>query len=140
MLPPAPNHGFLISLEHPGMEKQVSYRMHRLIDIADEYDARELGSAKAYLEFEAANTPELRVVQSRAVTFHGLPAVRATWHGKNSPEIREELIVYRAGDGIIYDLTLKTRATNHTSDAALFQRVENGFHVFPVPPGPCMNE
>src|SRR5690349_19784902 len=71
-LPPNPNHGFLISAANPGTTDEVTLDAPRIIVISDEYDAMELHTARAYLDFELKNTKGVTVLDIREATLMGL--------------------------------------------------------------------
>ena len=56
-LPPMPNHGFLISVREQGTAASVTLADRRILDVYDQYDALELGSARAYLNWELRQIP-----------------------------------------------------------------------------------
>jgi hypothetical protein len=58
-LPPSPNHGFLISASVPGTTAEVTLEdQQRILDVYDQYDATELGSARVFKLGVAADTEQ----------------------------------------------------------------------------------
>jgi hypothetical protein len=146
-LPPSPNHGFLISAVHPGTAAEVNLGDQRIIDVFDEYDAMELGSARAYLNWELKNTLDWQlkntgdkhVLEIREVVLQGLRGVQARYALKQpgSAQIVESVVVLRRG--VVYHLLLKTTDQYYEPDSALFARIRAGFRLLPFPKGECVN-
>ena len=143
-LPPSPNHGILISAEAPGATTEVTLATPRLISVYDTYDAAELGSARAYLEDHWEQSA--RVVETRDLTFKGLPAVYVHYRLKKEAAIieTEELVVYRAHGKnigpIFYVIMLQTPVEHYSEDTLLYREIRDGFHVLSVPRGECSND
>jgi hypothetical protein len=143
-LPPSPNHGFLVSAEAPGATAEVTLESPRLIDVYDSSDSSELGSARAYLEQYLEQNA--KVVQTRDLTFKGLPAVFVHYRVKREAVVveTEELIVYRAHakniGPIFYVIMLKTPAKHRSQDAILYHKIRDGFRILAVPRGECSND
>jgi hypothetical protein len=123
-LPPNPNHGFLISAANPGTTTEVNLDGQRIIDIYDEYDAMELGSARAYLDWELKNTADKKLLEVRETMLQGLRGVQARYEVKSgdSAQLMETLIFLRRG--VVYHLLLKTTGPT----------LQNGFR--PLRPNP----
>jgi hypothetical protein len=138
-LPPTPNHGFLISTVNPGTTSKVSLDDQRIIDIYDEYDAMELGSARGYLDWELKNTADKKALEVRETVLQGLRGVQARYQVKagDSAQLMESLIFLRRG--VVYHLLLKTTDQHYKTDSALFARVRAGFRLLPFPKGACVN-
>ena len=141
-LPPNPNHGFLISASDPGTTLEVILENRRIVDVYDEYDSMEVGSARAYLGFVLKQIPIKTILQIREIMFQGLRAVEARYRVKanDSTELKEELIIYRKSGNLIYVLMLRTTAQHYTGDSALFAKIRAGFHLRPIPKGECSNQ
>ncbi len=138
-LPPNPNHGFLISTANPGTTAEVDIENQRIIDVYDEYDAMELGSARAYLDWELKNIANKAVLQIRETMFQGLHGVQARYRvkAKDSVAVIESLIVLRKG--VVYHLLLRTTDRYYGSDSTLFAHIRAGFRLLPFPKGECVN-
>ena len=138
-LPPSPNHGFLISAVHPGTAAEVNLGDQRIIDVFDEYDAMELGSARAYLDWELKNAGNKNVLEIRETVLQGLRGVQARYELKQrgSAQVVESVIVLRGG--VVYHLLLKTTDQHYEPDSALFARVRAGYRLLPFPKGECVN-
>jgi len=138
-LPPNPNHGFLISADDPHTTAKVGVENQRVVDVYDQFDAMELGSARAYLDWELKSIPNKEALRIREFGFQGLRAVDAGFRvsAGNFSEVREELIAFRKG--LIYVLMLRTTAQSYASDSALFAQIRAGFHLLPLPTGACSN-
>ena len=138
-LPPSPNHGFLISAVHPGTAAEVSLSEQRIIGVFDDYDAMELGSARAYLDWELKNAGNKKVLEVRETVIQGLRGVQARYELKQrgSAQVVESVIVLRGG--VVYHLLLKTTDQHYELDSALFARVRAGFRLLPFPKGECVN-
>jgi len=143
-LPPSPNHGILVSAEAPGTTAEVKLGSPRLIDVYDDYDAEELGSARAYLE--KYQEQSAKVVETRDLTFKGLPAAYVHYRVKKEAVVieTEELVVYRTNGKnhgpIFYVIMLQTPAEHASQDALLYHKIRDGFQVLPVPKGECSND
>lgn len=139
--PPNPNHGFLIRAADPGTKLQVTYEGGRIVGVEDEYNALLAPNARAQLRWDIQNTPGAKLQREKAIRFRGLPAVEATYRcvADGKPQITHELIAFRKADDLIYTLRLVTDPSHYSQDAALFKRIEAGFHIFPITNGECMN-
>jgi len=139
--PPNPNHGFLISARDPGTTAEVNLENQRIIDVYDQYDSMELGSARAYLDWELKQAPKRKVLQVREIMFLGFPAVEARYrvNADGSLRLKEELIIFPGSD-LIYVLMLSTTPQDHGRDSALFAHIRAGFHLLPIPTGECSNQ
>jgi hypothetical protein len=140
-LPPNPDHGFLISAADPATTAEVTLQNPRIIAVYDQYDAMELGSARAYLNWELTTLADKKILQIRGISFRGLPSVEGHFDVKahGSMERREELVIYRKSGDLIYDLMLRTTDQYYTRDSAFFARMRAGFHLLPIPRGACIN-
>lgn len=140
-LPPNSNHGFLISTTNPGTTAEVSSENPRIIDVYDEYDAMELGSARAYLDWELKNIANKEALQVREIMFQGLRAVQARYSVKtrNTVQLIDSLTAYREQQGLVYHLILQTTDQHYQADSALFADVRAGFRLLPIPKGECTN-
>ena len=138
-LPPSPNHGFLISNVNPGTTAEVKPEDPRIIDIYDEYDALDLGSARAYLDQELKDTGNKEVLERRDAVLQGLRGVGARYRidGGDSAQVVENLIFVR--QNVVYHLLLKTTQANYQTDSSLFVRIQAGFRLLPFPKGECIN-
>lgn len=138
-LPPSPNHGFLVSTVKPGTTAEVDLDNPRIIDIHDEYDALELGSARAYLDGELKDVESKEVLEIRETMPQGLRGVQARYRVKagKSAQVVESLIVLRRG--VVYHLLLRTTDQHYDTDSALFARIRAGFRLLPFPKGECVN-
>jgi hypothetical protein len=140
-LPPMPNHGVLISASDPGATAEVTLADQRVLDVYDEYDALELGSARAYLNWELRQMPNKKSLRVREIVFRGFPAAEARYRVDETDS--SELVIYRKGvpgdAGSIYVLSLHTTARNYTDDYRLFTQIRAGFHLLPLPKGACSN-
>jgi hypothetical protein len=134
-LPPMPNHGFLISVSDPGTTAEVTLAGQRIVDAYDQYDALEPGSARAYLNWELRQVPNVKSLQIREMMFRGLPTTEARYRAGAADF--SELVIYRKGS--IYVLSLRTTAQNYAGDSALFAQIRAGFHLRPLPEGACSN-
>lgn len=107
-LPPNPNHGFLISAANPGTTNEVTLDVPRVIVISDEYDAMDLHTARAYLDFRLKNTKGARVLSIREATLQGVRGIQGRYKVESgtSEQIVECQIVLRRG--IVYELLLRT--------------------------------
>jgi hypothetical protein len=140
--PPNPNHGFLISASNPGTTAEVTYEDPRVIGVFDEYDAAELGSARAYLDFELRNVPKKEDLQIQDTVFQGLHGVHARYrvNAKDTVHLNESLIVFRKREGLVYHLILQTTDKHYEADSALFAQIRAGFRLLTIPKGECSNQ
>ena len=139
--PPSPNHGLVISASNPATTDQVTVGAGRTVEVRDEYNVLRATSPRAQLNWELRQTPGANVKGSRSVRFLGLPAVEASnrFDTNGEPQIIRELIVLRKADDLVYSLRLVTNPLNYPRDAALYEQVRNGFHIFRVSNGECVN-
>jgi hypothetical protein len=139
--PPSPNHGFLISASNPGTTAEVTYEDPRVIGVFDEYDAAELGSARAYLDLELKSVPKKNVLQIQNTVFQGLRGVHARYrvNAKETVHLNESLIVFRK-DGLVYHLILQTTDNHYAADSALFAQIRSGFRLLTIREGECFNQ
>ncbi len=137
--PPNPNHGFLIRAADPGTRRQVTYEEGRVVAVEDEYNSMEIPTASAQLKWEVQNTPGAKMDGEKAIRFHGLPGVEATYRGvvDGRPQITHELIAFRKD--LVYTLRLVTDSSNYDQDLALYKQIEAGFHLVPITNGTCAN-
>jgi len=138
-LPPNPNHGFLISAADPGTTASVNVETQRIVGVYDQYDALELGSARAYLNWEIEAHPNWVVLETRKVRFGGLVAVSARYrvNAAGPPEVGKEIVLYRKG--VIYVILLRSTSQDQAADSALFDKIKAGFRLLPFPRGECSN-
>src|ERR1035437_5052392 len=89
---------------HPGTAAEVNLGDQRIIDVFDEYDAMELGSARAYLDWELKNAGNKNVLEIRETVLQGLRGVQARYELKQrgSAQVVESVIVLRGG--VVYHL------------------------------------
>jgi len=101
-LPPSPNHGVLISASSPATTAEVTLEEPRLIDVYDSNDATELGSPRAYLQFELRHPGKVEIIEARDLKFRHLPAVHVRYQTMAGSSVieTEELIVYRTSGNI----------------------------------------
>jgi hypothetical protein len=140
---PNPNHGILISAAIPASTVNLSLEEDQVIDIYDSYDASELGSARAYLNFELTQLKPLAVPNILEITFHGLPAIRARYQIKRSSSKRviDEVIIFRSSpQPIFYVISLRTSIQHYDQDLALYGQIRDGFQLRAVPRGECSND
>jgi hypothetical protein len=141
-LPPSPNHGFLISASVPGTTAEITLEdQQRILDVYDQYDATELGSARAYVNWELQQIPNKKSLKVWEIMFRGLRATEARYRVDATDS--SELVIYRKiakeNVGSIYVLSLRTTAQNYAGDSALFAQIRAGFHLLPLPKGACTN-
>jgi hypothetical protein len=148
-LPPAPNHGILISAADPGITAEVTLEDDRLIEVYDSNDAMELGSARAELDWEfdqeRKKSETLELVEKHDTGFHGLPAAYARYRtGKGGSAVEtEELVAYRTSKEIgpiFYVILLRTPPEHHAQDRRLYLQIRDGFRILPAPKGECSND
>jgi hypothetical protein len=147
--PPSPNHGIIISAKEPSIATDVTLEDPRLVEVYDDSDATELGSARAYVEeydLKSVKAPEqLRILEQRDTKFRGFPAVYVhfrTMNGRSISEV-EELIVYRTPKEIGPELNvvrLRTTPESYSHDHLLFVQIRDGLQFIPVPDGECSND
>ncbi len=148
-LPPAPNHGILISATDPGTTAEVTLENKRVIGVYDSNDAMELGSGHAELDWELnqerkeSNT--LEIIERHDTRFSGLPAAYARYRTKKggSASETEELVAYRTSKEIgpiFYVILLRTSPEHYAQDRRLYLQVRGGFRVLPDPKGQCSND
>jgi hypothetical protein len=119
-LPPSPNHGFLIQPGDRVTTAEVTFENQpRILDVYDQYDAAQFGSARAYLDWDLQQTPNKKVLQVREIVFQGLRAAEARY--RVDAKDASELVIYRKG--LIYVLTLRTTAQHYAGDSALFAQI-----------------
>lgn len=139
--PPNPNHGFLISASNPATTGEVTFAAGRVVTVEDEYNTLPATNPKGQLDWELGQTPGAKVIGTRAVRFRDLPGVEASYRLETNgePQLARELVVFRNTDDLVYTLRLVTNQLNYSRDLALYEQLRNGFHVFPVPHGECVN-
>ena len=140
---PAPNHGIVISAAKPQSTSIVSLDDERLIDVYDEYDARELGSPRTWLEEELERSKPTNRPDVREIRFRGLPAVHVRYQSErqSSRETTDEVIVFRKDPTpIFYVLMLRTPIQHYREDRSLYEHVRDGFQIRAVPKGECSND
>jgi hypothetical protein len=140
-LHPSPNHGFLVSARGPDTAAEVTTAEARLISVINNYDAAEIGSARARLEQYRDKNEE--VVETKDLTFKGLPAAYGHYRIKQgSVKVEKvELVLCRKGpDAILYDVALTTPAEYFSQDSLLYNKILNGFEVLPPPKRQCSND
>lgn len=148
-LPPAPNHGILVSAADPGTTAEVTLENERLIEVYDSNDAMELGSARAELDWELdrerKDSNSLEMIEMHDTTFRGLPAAYARYRTTKgvSTSQAEELVVYRTSRNvgpIFYVILLQTPPQYFVQDRHLYLQIRDGFRVLPAPKGECSND
>lgn len=144
---PNPNHGFVISAGHPGATGDIRFENQRVVNVYDESASIEGGGGRVFLERELKSNPNEKVVDFRETLFQGLPAIEARFQetagGSSQAKVlreKEQLIVLRRSQGLIYTLSLETRSEYFLGDSALFASIQAGFRVLPLPKGQCSNQ
>jgi hypothetical protein len=111
-LPPAPNHGFIISTRSAGTTDPVTPERPGFLGVFDRYNSAEWRDPQAYLYWELKNTPKpnSRLANARRMAFHGLSAVEAEYSAvvAGRSTWNRVLIVFRDKDDLIYELMLCT--------------------------------
>lgn len=137
-LPPSPNHGFLVSAAEPGTTAEITFDAQRIIDFYDEYNAMELQSARAYLDWELKRVGNKVALEIQDASLQGLHGVRARYRVQEpAGQIVETQIFLRRG--VVYHLLLRTTDQHYNTDSTLFARVRAGFRLLPFPKGECVN-
>jgi len=118
--PPNPNHGVVYLLGY-----------QRTISVSAVYDAAEYGSTKSQLDHWLATEHPDTITRSPTV-LAGKPAEQAVLRTGNTV-IKVVVRRRNEGNGILYELTLTTTATDQAKDNALFDLVLAGFKTFKLP-------
>jgi hypothetical protein len=142
LLPPSPNHGFLVSVKEPGTAAQITWKEPRLISVYNAYyDAAEVGNVRAYLS--QAHDKNEEVVETKDFTFKGLPAAFGHYRIKHGSGNTEEvkLVLFRKDPApILYEVVLRTPAEYFSQDSVLYNKILDGFEVLPPPKDECSND
>ena len=120
----------------------------RLIDVYDDFDASELGSAHAYLDSELKfenESGKVTIMEKSDTKFRGVPAVHVRYRKANGSSISEtdEMLIYRNPKNlgpILYEVMLRTSPQYYSRDRALYLQVLAGFRFIAVPLGECSND
>jgi hypothetical protein len=142
-LPPAPNHGFLITLPDNGRTSTATDSEERNIWVDASYDViddQSLTGAVSYHEQimkDVRGKPE--VIKNTSTKLAGLQAVlsRVEYTTPKGIFVEETIICVRSG--IIYTISLRTLLKDITVDEEQFQKIVNGFRLLKLPQGECSN-
>jgi hypothetical protein len=128
---PNPNHGFLIGLPDTGMTDVVSIDDKRFIWVNAEYNSLDLSSLKEAAEWRTKisgeGKKEFKVLRREDTKLNGLAAklIRYQYEGSSGTVIEKEVIALRAG--ILYEIGLKTSASDYKQDDDQFLKVIENF-------------
>lgn len=148
-LPPAPNHGILVSAGSPNATIVVTLKQGRVLDVYDSSDATELASPQAYLErYElkpADASDRITILERRDAKFRGFPAAYVHFRTSRASLVAEveELVVYRAPKeiGPLFNVVLlRSTPEFYRRDHVFFVQIRNGLRFAPVPAGTCSND
>ena len=140
--PPSPHHGFLISAANAQRIDRVTFDLGRIVSVEDEYNSMLISNPRAYLDWELNSASKAHLTSVHSLRFHDLPGVEASFRSVVNHRLQfvHELIVFRKPDDLIYINRLYTDLGNQSRDRALYEQVRNGFHLFPINSGECVNE
>jgi hypothetical protein len=128
---PSPNHGFLIGLPDTGRTDVVSTDDKRFIWVNAEYNSFDLSSLKEAADWRTQSSgegkKEFKVLHREDTKLNGLAAklIRYQYEGSSGTVIEEEVIALRAG--ILYEIGLRTNASDYKQDDDQFLRVIGNF-------------
>src|SRR6266481_6956095 len=131
---PSPNHGFLIGLPDAGRTDVVSIDDKRFIWVNAEYNSFDLSSLKEAADWRTQNSgegkKEFKVLHREDTKLNGLAAKLIRYQydqyeGSSGTVIEEEVIALRAG--ILYEIGLRTNASDYKQDDDKFIRVLGNF-------------
>jgi hypothetical protein len=143
-LPPAPNHGFLVSLPEVARTSSASVdSQERYVWVDASYDVIDDQSlAGAVFHYEQISE-EVRgkpgVVKNTPMKLAGLRAVlsRVEYTTPKGIVVEETIIAVRSG--IVYTIGLRTLLEDAVTDEVQFQKIVNGFRLLKLPRGECSN-
>ena len=142
-LPPAPNHGFLISLPDVGRTTDASFNEERFVWMDAQYNTLDDQSLEAVVTDEEQLTEERigmsRIVERKPTKLAGLRAIlsKVEYATPKGTVVEEKIIAVRSG--IVYKVGLRTLPGDFPTDELQFQKIVNGFKLFKLPKGECSN-
>jgi hypothetical protein len=144
VLPPAPNHGFIVSLPDVERTSSAAIEEARFVWVNAEYPQQQIPLRQFVddrLQITQQDKRASQLLARNRTKLDGIPAVqlRSQYETTNGPVIEERIIAVRSGR-IAYEIGLKTRAHNYVADKAVFERVRSGFRAIALPRGECSND
>lgn len=144
-LPPAPNHGFLVSLPDVGRTSAVSGEEERLVwvdssyDVIDDQSLAGAVSIEEQMMEESRGNGKSRIVERKATKLAGLQAIylRAEYLTSKGTVVEETIVAVRSG--IVYTIGLRTLLVDLPADESQFQKILKGFRPLKLPTGECSN-
>jgi hypothetical protein len=142
-LPPAPNHGFLVSLPDVKRTSAATDSEERYVWVDASYDAIDdqslAGAASNNEQIMEEVRGKPRIVKKIPIKLAGLQAILSTveYSTPTGYVVEETIIAVRSG--IVYTIGLRTLLEDHSVDEKQFQKIVNGFRLLKLPRGECNN-
>jgi len=143
--PPAPHHGFLVSLPDISLRTEVTvYNSNRYLWVNGEYNTTEESTLAAVTDYQIALSREhgknFKVVGLHSFKLRSVPATRhkAEYQSPRGQVVEDVVVVLRSG--VVYELGLKTPAGNYAEDREKFDQVLAGIRFTTRHNGQCWNE
>jgi hypothetical protein len=142
-LPPAPNHGFVISLPDAGRTSPTTDKEERFVWVDASYDVIDDQSLAGAVSDEEQTMENVRgksrIVERKSTKLAGLQAIlsRVEYPSPSGTVVEETIIAVRSG--IKYTIGLRTILEDRSIDEEQFQKVINGFRMLKLPRGQCSN-
>ncbi len=145
-LPPAPNHGFLVSLPDVGKTSFASaYEEERYVwvdasyDVMDDQSLASAVSNEEQMMEESSGKGKSRIVERKSTKLAGLRAIqfRAEYPTPTGTAVEVTIVAVRSG--IVYRIGLRTLLEDLPVDEVQFQKVINWFRLLKLPQGECSN-
>jgi hypothetical protein len=136
--PPAPNHGFLVSLSDLGKKSFASYETEkRFVSVDASYDVSDPPMSQTlslFLRKRKANSGK-----GIYRTLAGLPAIEDSKSEptSNGETFDQSIVAVRAG--IVYRIGLHTQREFKVVDEKEYRQIVKGFKLLKLPIGECSN-
>ena len=143
-LPPAPNHGFLVSLPNVGKRSTaLEDEEERYVWVDSSYDViddQSLGGAvstnEQIMEEVRGKPNTVKEIQTKLASLSAI-LTRVEYSTPKGTAVEETIIAVRSG--IVYTIGLRTNLKDAGTDEEQFQRIVSGFRLLKLPKGECSN-
>jgi hypothetical protein len=143
-LPPAPNHGFLVSLPDVGRKSAAfANEEERYVWVDASYDVLDDQSLSGAVSSNEQVMKNVRgkpgTVKQLRTELAGLSATLSKVEYTTSKGTAAEETIIAVRSGIVYTIGLRTNLKDRSTDEEQFKRIISGFKLLNLPKGECSN-
>ncbi len=139
-LPPAPNHGFIVSLPDVGTRSYLGDRNERFVWVDASYNT---GDSQKLSDVVGSSLKDEggpgKILKRIPIMLAGIPAIRVKMEHASGKSrfLQEETIAVRSG--IVYTIGLRTSHSHSNLDERTYDQILEGFQFQKLPRGECSN-